>query len=141
MNALKVLTIKRIALNPDSVLGVILDETTPFALTLERPWLDNRPSISCIPKGEYTIKRVVKLKHGECFQVMDVPNRTDILIHKGNFVEDSEGCILIGEQFEDILSTKADKVVTSIQRSGVAYSELMVRLHRQDEAKLVILEV
>lgn len=138
---LKVLTLKRIAMNPEGTFGVFLDEKTPFCLTLERPWLDNRPKVSCIPRGEYTVNRVVSPRHGETWEVQNVPNRTAILIHKGNFVEDSEGCIIVGEQFEDAVSSQADKVVTMVASSGKAYHELMMRLYRKDSFKLVILEV
>lgn len=138
MDPLKVVTIKRIASLPDSMLGVMLDEGIPFCVTLERPWYDNRPEVSCIPEGEYMAKRVVKPKHGECFQIMDVPNRSDILIHKGNFPTDSQGCIIVGEQFEDVLSPAADKVVTSVQASGKAYSEFMLRLLKKDSFRLIL---
>ena len=137
---MKVLTIKRIALNPDSTLGVMLEDTIPFCLTLELPWKDNKPNESCIPKGEYLCNRVTKIKHGVCFEVFDVPNRTDILIHKGNFPTDSRGCIVLGEQFEEALSPAADKVVTAVLASGQAYHEFMMRLDKQDQFKLVILE-
>lgn len=138
---MKVLTIKRIAMSAVSSLGVMFDEQTPFALTMELPWANNEPNKSCIPKGEYLIRRVVKIKHGECFEILDVPGRSDILIHKGNFPTDSRGCVILGEQFEDALNPAADKVVTAVLASGKAYSEFMTRLSYQDRAKLVILEV
>jgi len=135
------MVIKRIALSQDWTLGVILSEgKIPFALTMERPWLNNQKSVSCIPKGEYTCKRVVKPKHGSCFEVTNVPNRTDILIHKGNFVWDSEGCIILGENYQDVMTSKSDKPVTSVQSSGVAYHEFMMLLDKKDEFKLVITE-
>src|SRR5690242_6247100 len=82
--ALPLLLIKRIAMTPEYTLGVFLNEgISPLCLTLERPWLNNQKSISCIPKGEYQISRTVRPKHGMCFEVLNVPNRSDILIHKG----------------------------------------------------------
>ncbi len=80
--------------------GVLFHEgQIPFALTLERPWRNNEHGISCIPAGNYICKRVNSPKFGNTFQVMNVPGRDEILIHKGNIQEDSHGCILIGEQF------------------------------------------
>jgi hypothetical protein len=62
--------------------------------TLERPWLDNMVSISCIPSGHYKFKRDT---HGrfQWFRVLDVPNRTHIEFHQGSKPKHSEGCILM----------------------------------------------
>lgn len=88
--------------------GVLLQEDQiPFALTLERPWKDNQRSISCIPAGAYTCKRVTSPKFGVTFEVLNVPGRQEILFHKGNIQEDSHGCILIGEQFGVLLNKPA----------------------------------
>lgn len=139
--ALPLILIKRIAMTPDFTLGVVLEEgRVPFCLSLERPWVNNQKEISCIPKGEYRIKRQIKPKHGSCFEVMNVPNRTDILIHKGNFVWDSAGCIIFGEQFENVMTSHSDKPVTSVQQSGVAYSQFMAIMAGKDDGKLIITE-
>lgn len=34
--------------------------------------------------------------------VEDVPNRADILFHWGNFYDETEGCILVGDAEKDI---------------------------------------
>jgi hypothetical protein len=83
--------------------GVLLTEDKiPFALTLERPWLENRKNLSCIPIGIYGCTRINSPKFGETFMVMNVLNRSEILFHKGNIDDDTHGCILVGEQFEQI---------------------------------------
>ena len=64
--------------------------------TLELPWLDNRPQMSCIPKGRYMCNRVKSSKFGETFQVLDVDWRNGILFHAGNTAKDTHGCILLG---------------------------------------------
>ena len=99
---MKNIRLLRIAYLPDVTLGVLFDENLPFALTLERCWLDNKKSISCIPNGTYICQRVVSPKFGNTFEVQDVPDRSHILFHKGNIAEDSRGCIIIGEQFEPV---------------------------------------
>lgn len=68
--------------------------------TLELPYLDNWPQVSCIPTGTYTCKRVKSAKFGETFQICDVPNRDKILFHAGNTPRDTHGCILLGIQSE-----------------------------------------
>lgn len=74
----------------------------PFALTSEPPWFDNEPNVSCIPAGDYKCNRVSSPRFGNTFEVLDVPGRTHILFHKGNFKSDTRGCFLIGEQFEAV---------------------------------------
>ena len=70
--------------------------------TLELPWLCNARNVSCIPDGEYRVIPHVSPHHGECFWLQDVPGRTEILIHKGNYYHDIRGCILVGSGYSDI---------------------------------------
>jgi len=71
-------------------------------LTLELPDLGNQKSISCIPEGKYTVHRIYSPKFGNCFHLQDVPGRTAILIHRGNYTKDTRGCILVGMNHIDI---------------------------------------
>ena len=71
-------------------------------LTLELPDLGNQKNISCIPEGKYTVHRIYSPKFGNCFHVLDVPGRTEILIHRGNYNKDTRGCILVGMNHIDI---------------------------------------
>ena len=64
--------------------------------TLERPWIFNERKVSCIPTGTYLVKRHVSPKFGQCFKIQDVKGRSDILIHSGNVVNDTLGCVLVG---------------------------------------------
>ena len=64
--------------------------------TLENPWEDNEPYISCIPAGEYHCERVNSPRFGNTFQILEVPDRTHILFHWGNYEKDTLGCILLG---------------------------------------------
>ena len=94
--------------------GVLLREDgIPFALALERPWLDNQRSVSCIPAGTYRAIRHVSPRFGETFWIQDVPGRSEILFHKGNIDDDSHGCILVGEQFDPVKGE--DGIVASAQ--------------------------
>lgn len=64
--------------------------------TLERPWLFNARKASCIPTGKYLVRRHISPKFGQCFKILDVQGRSDILIHSGNVVNDTLGCVLVG---------------------------------------------
>jgi hypothetical protein len=68
--------------------------------TAEEQWLDNQPAVSCIPTGTYVCRPSLWHKHQlETYEVRNVPDRARILIHPGKTVEDTEGCILLGETF------------------------------------------
>jgi hypothetical protein len=90
------LTLKRILFTDDGTQGVLLIENNFAFVTMEPEWKDNLRGISCIPAGQYLCKRVDTPKHGNTFQVMQVPGRDSILFHSGNVEVDTEGCILLG---------------------------------------------
>lgn len=79
----------------DCILGTMVAKGKTF-YTLERPWLENVSDISCIPVGAYTCTFKNHDKLGDVYSINDVPGRSGILIHVGNFVNDSHGCILMG---------------------------------------------
>lgn len=69
--------------------------------TMERPWQKNQRSVSCIPEGVYSFiphgwEENTQVKFKKVWKLRNVPNRSDILIHVGNFPEDTYGCILVG---------------------------------------------
>lgn len=76
--------------------GVLLFDLTQV-FTLEEPWRDNQPNVSCIPEGSYRCiiawsNRFQRLMP----RLLDVPGRSGILIHPGNTLKDTSGCILVG---------------------------------------------
>ncbi len=81
----------------------VLEDGTSYH-SLELPWKGNDHGISCIPPGVYNCHWITSPKHGECYQVMDVPHRDMIEIHSANFAGDSNkgfitqllGCIALG---------------------------------------------
>ena len=86
-----VLTLARFCYSPLGVFGRL----NQF-YTVERPWLNNQPFLSCIPTGTYLCVRKTFPKHGETFEVTGVPGRSAILFHAGNTIHDFEGCIGLG---------------------------------------------
>lgn len=132
---MKHLELIRIAYVPDGTFGVLLDEDTPFCLTLEREWNDNKRNISCIPRGSYICKRIQSPKFGDTFEVCDVPGRSHILFHRGNIEDDSHGCILVGEMYEKL------KGKIAVLASGKAFKEFKQRTHFLVELELEIRDV
>ena len=98
--------IKRQSDDGIQTLGILFFETiggTKTFATLELPWKDNQRSISCIPKGNYQVKTTYSNKYKkDMWQIMDVPNRSGVRIHGGNYYFQIEGCILLGLSREDI---------------------------------------
>jgi hypothetical protein len=129
------ITIKRIAENEYGTFGVLLDGDLPFALTLERKWLDNQSNISCIPTGRYMCRQVDSPHFGDTFEVTGVPNRTHILFHKGNIDDNSHGCIIVGEQYELILGSYG------LKSSRHGFEEFMKRLRGNETFSLEIIDV
>lgn len=78
-----------------------MNEIQFMCRTLELPWKDNLKRVSCIPSGTYNVVKHHSPKFGKCFWVKDVPGRSEILIHTGNYHKDVLGCILVGDDFKD----------------------------------------
>ena len=111
----------RISHTTNATFGVLLEEDIPFCVTLERPWLENKRSISCIPEGFYKCERVQSPRFGDTFEIEGVAGRSHILFHKGNLLDDTHGCVLVGEQFEPLKGENA------ILASGKAFAEFKKR--------------
>lgn len=83
--------------NNHVTLGVlIIDNKHSPIYTLEPPWRDNERDISCIPQGKYRLAPYNSAKYPDVWEVKDVPGRTAILFHIGNYLKDTRGCILPG---------------------------------------------
>lgn len=75
--------------------------------TLELPWRDNQRNISSIPPGEYPAVIRSSPRFGRVYWIQEVPDRTFILIHSGNWAGDTKlgykshvnGCIILGQRF------------------------------------------
>ncbi len=109
--------LRRIEMTEACSRGVLVIDNKFICMTLERPWLDNRPNVSCIPPGLYPCRRVNSPHFGETFEVCDVPGRSHILFHGGNKPTDTEGCILTGRTLPPLTA--------AIRDSKVAHATLM----------------
>ncbi len=70
--------------------------------TLELPWKDNERLVSCIPAGTYPIRPRWSKKYGHHLELLDVPDRSLILIHEANYHRQLLGCIAVGRNRMDI---------------------------------------
>ena len=69
-------------------------------ITIERPWAGNMANVSCIPTGEYKCAPRYYNKGGyDAVEICNVPDRSAILFHVGNYVSDSCGCVLVNSDY------------------------------------------
>jgi hypothetical protein len=116
-------------------------ETEDFqqlCVTLEEPWRDANKdglgdtNVSRIPAGEFkAFRRLSPARGYEVFELVDVPGRKNVQLHKGNDVRDTLGCILIGTAFEK----------NAISGSKLAFEKFMRELKGHDEFLLVVHDV
>lgn len=124
------LLLKRVVETEDATYGVLFLGLKPSFVTLELPDRENKRNISRIPAGTYRITKYSGTKFPDSFWVHDVPNRSSILIHVGNYPSDTQGCILVGSKF-GVAKNKA-----SIQDSK--YAMLVLNRLLPFETKLTI---
>ena len=104
----------RIQTSDQGTFGIIIFNGQ-YLYTGELPWKDNRPNVSCIPSGSYTVRVRISPKYGKVYEVTDVSGRTYILFHQGNFFGDIslgfrsnvQGCILLGFKRGKLYGQKA----------------------------------
>src|ERR1700759_4207737 len=87
----------------DGTFGKITEQNGEIIChTCELAWHDNEPQKSCIPAGTYNVVPHNSTAHPGTWELMDVPDRSGILIHNGNTENDSLGCILVGDSLGTI---------------------------------------
>lgn len=96
--ALPMVVIER-AYTPLGTFGTLTLPSGVVLYTVERPWLDNRPRVSCIPEGEYECRPRQFFRGGyPASEILDVQGRSHILFHVANRPRDVEGCIGVGSR-------------------------------------------
>lgn len=87
------LVLKRIYLDK-AVHGRLYVGDELLACTIELPWRQNAKRISCIPEGIYTLRRRYSEKFKWHLVLLEVPERSGILIHPANdALKELQGCI------------------------------------------------
>lgn len=95
--------------------------------SLELPWRGNERRVSCIPPAPpdwdghvmtsaekiYTAYRHQAPSFGDTILISGVPGRDEILIHPGNLISHTLGCILPGISVQDLNGDKMGDVAMS----------------------------
>lgn len=124
---MRTLHLIRYVSTPYGTLGQLTLPNGLILATIEPPWRHNTRSVSCIPNGLYAldekpsqlVERITLGKFRSGLFLADVPNRSAILLHPGNFAEDSKGCILLGMSHATINKRPG------VERSQIAFRILM----------------
>lgn len=79
---------------PDGTNGKLECKGRFICYTIELPWLDNAKRVSCIPEGEYVLRKRYTKKFRWHIEVADVESRNFILFHPANnALRELNGCI------------------------------------------------
>lgn len=125
-----IVRLTRCAGSDKGTFGVLSMNNEPLCVTCEDPWNNNQRMTSCIPIGVYKVKKFNGSRFKDVWELLDVPFRDAILIHGGNTINDTSGCILVGRSFSRIGD------LPSVMQSQDALAELRTKL--PDEFELVI---
>ncbi len=83
--------------------------------TLELSYKNNQRNISSIPEGRYIVRKEYSPRFGmKLHELKNVPQRSEIKIHAGNYYYQLNGCILVGSEHIDINKDNYKDVTNSI---------------------------
>lgn len=107
----------------EATIGTVYHDKRKICETLERPNLNNQKDnpatpeneSSCISEGEYLCKRYSSEKFPDTWEVTNVPNRSKILFHPANKINELLGCIAPCRQVID-MNPRGVKDVNSVNR-------------------------
>ena len=116
---------------PEGAFGALLQDGFPFAFTLERTFGQEVK----IPKGLWPCQSTYFYRGGyDTYEIL-IPDHSRILFHKGNWEEDSEGCVLLGRRSGFLKGRPA------VLESGLAFDEFMRRSRGRLRFTLLVQEV
>jgi len=124
--------VKHVSIIDPGAFGAIMCDGVPFAVTLERSYLEGSNQVTKILPGTYSCKRTWYIKGGYwTFEIM-VPGHTRILLHKANVEDELDGCIAIGEQYGYLNGHPA------ILQSGAGFNEFMQKAEGLNSLDLIV---
>lgn len=132
---MKLIKLIRMESNDEGVLGALVIDGSVLAATLEPPDLNNRRNVSCIPTGSYFCRRIQSSRFGSTFEICAVPDRDHILFHAGNRVEDTSGCVLLGQYWGKLSGDRA------VLNSGKTFDKFMKLMENVHECALVVIGI
>lgn len=135
---LKQVEIRRTLSNDIGTIGELRVDGKFIGYTVERPWDDNKPNVSCIPRGSYALKKCTtgkampKKYSGQSYEVQSVPGRSLIKFHIANWPKELQGCIAP--------NAGIDSISMAGSLSSIATKKFMDAMDGVEKAILVIKE-
>ena len=91
---------------------------------ISRPWKSNKRNVSCIPEGVYNLELVDSPRFGKgSIAIVNVPDRSYILIHAANLARELRGCEAPGTRWGSL------EGVPAVLNSRAALSRLKRHLN------------
>lgn len=133
---MKNVRLTRIAANPNhGVFGTWVLDGQPICVCLEPYHRDNAKGLSCIPAGQYIMERFDSPKYGDnIWLITNIQGRSFVLVHWGNRDKDSQGCVILGEEFGTLYDDWA------VLSSKKAFNEFMDLTKDETELLLTVVE-
>ena len=103
----------------EGTFGVLKINKEVFCVTLEPPDVENASNVSNIPAQQYICGITNSPKYGNVYEIKDVPGRSHVLIHGGNTVDHTHGCLVVAQYFGKLKGNRA------VLNSGNTLKEFM----------------
>jgi hypothetical protein len=117
------LSLTRVEMTARYTIGALSVNGRPLCWTMEPPWRDNMVNESCVPAGLYDFRGRDRWfgwkKYGRTIEIINVPDRSAILFHPGNWARNTRGCILPG------MTVGATTGERAVYRSAFAFRQIM----------------
>lgn len=113
--------------------------------SLELPWHDNAPEISCVPRGLYIAHLRPSSKFGYAvYELENVPNRVACEIHIGNWAgdvslgwkSDVEGCTVLGLSHLPMVPPGFHMPQLAVTNSTTAFKAFMAAANGQPKIEV-----
>lgn len=134
------IVLERFSYAPDGTFGRMTFPNGFECFTVERPWAGNKVKVSCIPEGVYflglrnspVVQRVTNGRYEDGWEVEDVPGRTFIMIHPGNWPKNFQGCIGVGDEYKLIGSSMG------VSNSQNTFDQVMEIMNARNDWELMV---
>ena len=120
------LTLNRTHYRPDGIFGMLTANKQVVCATLEHAYMNEDGSyVPKVPEGNYLCVRGSHRLLGmtedfTTYEILNVPEHNNILFHSGNWNNDSEGCVLLGQSILDLQSP------WRLVNSKIAFEKFMI---------------
>lgn len=115
-------------------IGVLRVNGVFVCCTLELPWKDNTPNVSCFPTGMYEVHLEYSHRYNrKLWEVKGVEGRSEIKFHIANFLTDLRGCVGVG-----LYQSHDSDGQRSVLKSAKAFDRFMAAMGDRMADQLIV---